>query len=135
MHSMSNSAPIEVPAGASQRYATRYEPTQRDACLAWWNVPANGDRILVDEQEPFETEPQHYFALLLDISHTGASVALDCVPDDEAGVWLRLEGDRLSEWTEADIVGVTTSARGPHLIRLAFRTPCPFETLIAAVCG
>jgi hypothetical protein len=131
----SDSVPIEVPGEASQRYATRYEPSQRDACLAWWNHPGAGDRILIDEQEPAVVEAQHQFALLLDISHTGASVALDRVPDDESGVWLRLEGDRLSEWSEAEVVGITTSARGPHLVRLAFRTPCPFETLIAAVCG
>jgi hypothetical protein len=135
MRSFSSNGPIEIPSGSSLRYATRYEPARRDACLAWWNLPADGPRFLVDEQEPATLESHHHFALLLDISHSGASVALDCVPDDESSVWLRLEGDCLTEWTEADVVGVTISARGPHLVRLSFRTPCPFETLLAAVCG
>ena len=80
-------------------------------------------------------ESHQTFALLLDISQTGAAVALDMIPDVDQGVWLRLEGESLTDWTEADVVGITTTIRGPHLVRLAFRGPCPFETLRAAVCG
>jgi hypothetical protein len=137
MSSSHNNGPIEIPSGSPRRYATRFEPARRDACLAWWNAPADGCRIADEDEdhEPADAVSHHHFALLLDISHTGASVALDCVPDDQSAVWLRLEGDCLTEWTEADVVGVTISARGPHLVRLAFRAPCPFETLRAAVCG
>ena len=121
--------------GPSRRYATRYEPTRRDACLAWWETSADREADAIDVDDGAENQPQHHFALLLDISQTGASLALDRVPDSENGVWLRLEGDCFTDWTEAKIVGVTTTTRGPHLVRLAFRAPCPFETLRAAVCG
>jgi hypothetical protein len=125
----------EAHSGPSRRYATRYEPARRDACLAWWETASkDADRLDECPDSP-PLESHHHFALLLDISHTGASVALDQVPREEAGVWLRLEGEETTGWTEADVVGVTTTARGPHLVRLAFRAPCDFETLRAAVCG
>jgi hypothetical protein len=124
--SATNSAPY-------RRYATRYEPARRDACLAWWDLNRGDERV--DDSQSTVQAPHRHFALLLDISHTGASVALDELPREDAGVWLRLEGDDVTEWTEAKIVGMTITNRGPHLIRLAFRAPCAFETLRAAVCG
>ncbi len=116
-----------------RRYSTRYEPTHRDARLFWHESsegeiecpPGPGDSI----------EPESQFALLLDISLTGASIVLDRVPGLDWGVWFRLEGECETDWAEAEIVGVTTSTQGPHLVRLAFRAPCPFETLRSAVCG
>ncbi len=109
--------------------ATRYEPCRNDACLAWEEqAPEPGP-------ESGDQECRRLFALLLDISQTGAVVALDKVPHPKDGVRLGLEGDQLDHWTEAEVVGVTTSPRGPHLVRLAFRNPCPFETLMAAICG
>jgi hypothetical protein len=127
--------PLEVPSGRFLRYATRYEPARRDACLAWWEGASTIESPLDEAGESASHEAHHSFALLLDISHTGASVAFDEVLPEHTGVWLRLEGDDTTDWTEADVVGVTPTSRGPHLIRLAFRTPCEFETLRAAVCG
>jgi hypothetical protein len=124
----------DLPAGHYRRYATRYEPARRDACLAWWegSTPSG---VVDDPIEPTVHEARRHYALLLDISHTGASVALDEIPDDSTGLWLRLEGEEITEWTEARVVGMTTTNRGPHLVRLAFRAPCAFETLRSAVCG
>ena len=140
MPTITRDHPDEGRRGPSRRYATRYEPTRRDACLAWREAAgARGpDERGPDPGDPEVLEadgPRHHFALLLDISHTGAALALDLVPQPEACVWLRMEGDCLTAWTEAEVVGVTTTRRGPHLVRLAFRAPCPFETLKAAICG
>ena len=135
MSNSSHQGPVELPSGPFQRYATRYEPTRRDACLSWWEASAEAEGDSDQGDETGEFEPRHHFALLLDISHTGASIALDQVPEVESDVWLRLEGESITDWSQADVVGVTTTTRGPHLVRLAFRAPCPFETLRAAVCG
>jgi hypothetical protein len=114
--------PETLPAGPYRRVATRFEPVQRDACLAWWETLADG-------------EAHHQFALLLDISRGGASLATDRIPDREASIWLRLDGDPSTSWTEATVVGVTETATGPHLVRLAFRSPFSYEILRTAVCG
>src|SRR4051794_8351809 len=114
--------PVRSPPGPSLRFAPRHEPIQRDASLAWWDSSVEG-------------EAHHHFALLLDISQGGASLATDRVPDAEASVWLRLDGDPSTSWTEARVVQVTTTALGPHLVRLAFRGPFPYESLRIAVCG
>jgi hypothetical protein len=135
MLTISNTALAESPTDSLRRYSTRYEPTRRDACLSWWEAGAEPEATAIDSESPDEPEAEQQFALLLDISQTGASIALDRVPRPENGVRLRLEGESLGEWTEAEVVGVTTTARGPHLVRLAFRAPCPFETLRAAIFG
>jgi len=115
--------------------ATRYEPCQSDACLS------SGETKLDLERDPSLLEvlagpkTSRQFALLLDISQTGALIALDRVPSAREGVWLGLEGEANTDWTPAEVVGVTTTPRGPHLVRLAFRSPCPFETLRAVICG
>jgi hypothetical protein len=118
--------PSAQPAGPYRRFFTRFEPVRREACLAWWGP---------SESLAMEPVAIQHFALLLDISHTGASLALDRVPDGDSNVWLRMDGDEASDWTEADIVGVTATARGPHVVRLKFRGPCSFETLQGAICG
>jgi len=135
MLSTPNNGPVLVPTGPFRRYATRYEPSRRDACLAWRELPPPVEQGPDGIDRADEPESHQEFALLLDISHMGASVALDVAPVEGHGVWLRLEGDCLTEWSEAEVVGVTVTNRGPHLVRLAFRSPCPFETLKAAVCG
>lgn len=120
-----------------RRYSTRYEPTHREACLCWSDSSEETcatEPGSASQREP-EVDGETQFALLLDISLTGASIALDRVPRMEGGVWFRLDGECLTEWAEAEVVGITTSKRGPHLVRLAFRAPCPFETLRSAVCG
>jgi hypothetical protein len=109
--------------------ATRYEPSRNDACLVW--KEQDGEVKL----SPPSPDDRRLFALLLDISQTGASVALDDIPHPSDGVRLRIEGGHVTDWTEAEVVGVTTTTQGPHLVRLAFRTPCTFETLLAAICG
>jgi hypothetical protein len=132
---MTSSASIPV----DNRLATRYEPMQRDACLSWGESvlgtlidPETGTTERSGSSDPVV---QSQFALLLDISHTGARIALDRVPRQGKGVRLGLEGIPLSDWTDAEVVDVTSTTRGPHVLRLAFRSPCPFETLEAAVCG
>jgi hypothetical protein len=135
MLSAPSKGPVLVPPGPFRRYATRYEPSRRDACLAWWELAPELEHGPCRADGAEEPASRQEFALLLDISHMGASVALDLAPVEGHGVWLRLEGDCLTEWSEAEVVGVTTTSRGPHLVRLAFRAPCPFETLKAAVCG
>ncbi len=137
MPSSNRQGPVTPPPGPHLRRATRYEPTRREACLSWWDLPADlpADLDGADDADGPDAEPHHHFALLLDISQTGASVALDEIPDADSEVWLRLEGESVTEWSSANVVGVTSTARGPHLVRLAFQSPCPFETLRAAVCG
>ena len=114
--------PNRTPPGPYRRLAHRYEPIQRDASLAWWDSSVEGQAHL-------------HFALLLDISHGGASLATDRVPDAGASVWLRLDGEPSTGWAEARVVAVTTTAIGPHLVRLAFRGPFSHEALRTAVCG
>jgi PilZ domain len=111
--------------------ATRYEPFQSEACLTWRDERPELDQA-VDGKATVVPAIGRLFALLLDISQTGAAIALDRVPRPGDGVWLGLEGD---SWTPAEVVGVTTTTQGPHLVRLAFKDPCPMETLLAAICG
>jgi hypothetical protein len=114
--------PARTPPAPYRRLGHRYERVRREASLAWWDPSAGG-------------EAHHHFALLLDISHGGASLATDRVPDPDASVWLRLDGDPSTSWTEARVVQVTTTTIGPHLVRLAFRGTLPYESLRIAVCG
>jgi hypothetical protein len=109
--------------------ATRYEAGRNEACLAWQEQGSQ------PTPESADLETRRHFALLIDISQTGASIALDRIPHPADGVKLRLDGNQVEDWTEAEVVGVTTTPQGPHLVRLAFRNPCPFETLLAAICG
>lgn len=109
--------------------ATRYEPCQNDACLSWIEA-GDGD----PDPSPGR-EVRRLFALLLDISETGAAIALDRVPRSNDVVRLRFQAEGGGDETEAVVVGVTTTNRGPHLVRLAFRTPCTFETLRGVICG
>jgi PilZ domain len=108
--------------------ATRFDASRNDASLAW------KEASLGVESEASDTDSGPLFALLLDISQTGASIALDQVPRASEEVWLRLEGEGPTDWNEARVVGVETTTGGPHLVRLAFREPCPLETLLAAIC-
>ena len=124
--------PVALPPGPFPRRATRYEVTRREASLAWRERRGSRPRPV-----PFgaDSSPRHHFALLVDISRVGASLVTDRSPEEGTHVWLRLEADWLGEWTEARVVGVTTTARGPDLVRLAFRAPCSPETLRAAIWG
>src|SRR5437879_5930454 len=67
--------PVLVPTGPFRRYATRYEPSRRDACLAWRELPPPVERGPDGIDGADEPESHQEFALLLDISHMGASVA------------------------------------------------------------
>jgi hypothetical protein len=115
--------------------ATRFEPCRNDACLTWRESGSSLESETINADNPVAPDAEHLFALLIDISQTGASIALDRVPQAAEHVWLRLEGDGHPDWAEAQVVGVTTTSRGPHLVRLAFRNPCPDETLLATICG
>ena len=135
METVTKQTSSEPPRHAFQPRATRFETCRHDASLSW------GDSSIGYETEAMfpdgSTDPmaRRLFALLLDISQTGASIAFDHVPCSGDGVWLRLEGESVTEWAPAEVVNVTTTTRGPHLVRLAFRQPCPFEMLQAAICG
>ena len=128
--------------GTCRRYGTRYVPVRRDACLAWWSEAFDGSAALVvqdtdatiefRDQEP---EPRHLYALLIDISLNGASVAVDQVPPPGRPVWFSLECLDRSDWVEAEVVGTILTNRGPHIIRLSFRSDCRFETIQTAICG
>jgi hypothetical protein len=115
--------------------ATRYEPSRNEARLSWRDSGFVNESARADPEPSTELAAPQLFALLLDISQTGAAIALDRVFRSGEGVWLRLEGQDSTNWTAAEVVGVTTTTRGPHLVRLAFRSPCPFETLRAAILG
>ncbi len=109
--------------------ATRFEASRNDACLTW---KESSTRIDPEASGP---DARRLFALLLDISQTGASIALDRVPRRNEIVRLKLDGEGSADGTEAEVVAVETTTLGPHLVRLAFRAPCPFDTLLAAICG
>jgi hypothetical protein len=108
--------------------ATRFEACRNDASLAWKDATPGG------ESEASDWQSRRLFALLLDISQTGASIALDRLPPPSDEVWLRFEGEGGNDWNEARVVGVETTTSGPHLVRLAFRDPCPFETMLGVIC-
>jgi hypothetical protein len=125
------------------RDSARHEPVQRGAYLAWWcetdevETADAFDPEATAEFDPADLGPRSHqvFALLLDISASGARVVVDRVPEDRHPLWFRLDGDPSAEWAEAHIVGSTTTPRGPHIVRLAFRAKCPYQTLREAVCG
>ena len=73
-------------------------------------------------------------ALILNVSLRGALIVADEVPET-AKVWICLNGSAPTEWVEARVVGVVRSRRGPHRLRLAFETNCPYEFFKTAVYG
>jgi hypothetical protein len=101
---------------------------RREACLGWWDEPREPD------DHAGELEPDRHFALLLDISHMGASVAVDSLPHQGQEVWMKVEDGRPSQWIEAEVVGIRETLRGPHVVRMAFLEPCPIETLLKTLC-
>ena len=114
--------------------ATRYEPCSIESSVALQGEGA--DRIAgVSRAEPpmGDTDPA-FFALLLDISASGAAIVLDHAPHPRNLIWLRLRRDGEAARTAAEMVDVTSSRQGPHLARLAFLDPCPVEMLLETVC-
>ena len=120
-----------------------HEPVVREACLAWGGDPgeleADGD---FDPEATREFSDvirfdriRQGFALLLEIGLAGATVVVDEVPEADRNLSFHLDDRRAGGWIGAEVVGVTPTPRGPHLVRLAFRDGCPFETLRAAICG
>ena len=73
-------------------------------------------------------------ALILDVSLRGAMITADTVPKTEK-VWLSLNGPSQTDWIEAKVVAVARTWRGPHKLRLAFETNCPYAFFKAAVYG
>jgi hypothetical protein len=135
MEPMTKQDPSAPSGRAFQPRATRFETCRHDAGLSWGDSSFGHESEAVSPDGSTDPRARRLFALLLDISQTGASIALDCVPCSGDGVWLRLEGESVTEWALAEVVDVTTTTRGPHLVRLAFRQACPFEILQAAICG
>ena len=127
----------------SWRVSMLHKPTHREACISWWSDPAEDEDFDALDPEFADDEPTtilfpqtlHRFALLLEIGLAGASMMVDELPEDDAVVWFRLDGDRPGQWAEADIVEATTTARGPHILRIAFRDACPFPILREAIWG
>ncbi len=136
MSPSSSGTPNAGPAGSNRRLGIRYEPIRREARLTWRVDPPRS--VEEDAPGPFRGiggPSTTLFALLLDIGLAGASIAVDRLPGEDQAVWLKLDAEGAPEWSEASIVGVTSMARGPYLVRLAFRSPCPIDTIRTAVCG
>ena len=72
---------------------------------------------------------------LRDISLSGASAVTKTPPPDSAPVWLRLNDPAQPDWVEAKVIAVTTRFRGPTLVRMKFREPCPYDFFKAAIRG
>ena len=124
MLTLSTGSPGFPPGLGNRRCSNRFEPVRREARLRW-----HGDSAL-------DLGSAGHFALLLDIGMGGASIAIDRLPAGSSeAVWLRLEAEAAPEWSEAVIVEVTPTAEGPYLVRLAFRSPCPIDTIRTAVLG
>jgi hypothetical protein len=127
---------FEVAWGAHwNKRATRYEPCSNESSVALPGKKMDPVSNFGSAEPPTGDPNCTPFALLLDVSATGAMIALDEAPTPREPVWLRLGLQDRVAWREARVVGVTSSPRGPHLVRLAFLDPCPVEVLMDTVCG
>jgi hypothetical protein len=106
-------------APSDRRSTPRFAPVDGHAWFAW----DRGDKTSA------------VAALLLDISQDGAALVVDDVPAEGLVAWVRPRSDPKPEWVEAVVRGVERTPRGPHLVRVAFRTPCPWEALRSALYG
>jgi hypothetical protein len=93
-----------------RRASPRLEPGERRVWLGSWADAENFGVV---------------GAVLLDISRGGVAVATDEALDPGKPVWIRLEAPGAPDCVAARVVGVSRSARGPHVVRLAFQAPCP----------
>jgi hypothetical protein len=74
-------------------------------------------------------------ALLLEVSHTGASMVVDAIPDQTGYAFIQLECLEQESWAPLTIVRVTRSSQGPHLAHVEFRNGCPYSLFKVAVFG
>ena len=122
-------APIDSFSGPNRRFGARFQPVCREARIAS-GLNSGGDMT-----QPEGSESPQQFALLLDISRSGASVVTDRFPRHDRPVWLRLEGHGPRDWSQARVVAVTSTRRGPHVVRIEFNDPCPYDVLRDAITG
>jgi hypothetical protein len=88
------------------------------------------------EPKPQETMTQRFSnAEVVDISQTGIAVLSGEVPQSDQKIWLRLDQPSATDWVEVVLKEATRSSQGPHLIRLAFTQPCPYDFFKAALYG
>jgi hypothetical protein len=82
------------------------------------------------------TEFRTVAGLLKDISRGGAAAFAETSPPRGAPIFLRLNGNRLTEWLEASVVEVSKNRwfrRVPRLIRMQFAEICPYPFFQAAI--
>ncbi len=106
---------------ADRRGGPRYLAKVVDAWLTW--------------QCPRTREPVATPALILEFSESGAFVVVDEAPDPQCSGWLGLDAPTSPLGVEARVVAVDSTKFGPHVLRLAFTTPCPYPLFKAVVLG
>lgn len=171
--------PASAPSPLDRRISYRYQPSDTQGLLCWWEPvevqpPPNRDPVPIPERPAKPAEPTIHSAVMargpvfhnaqalregaavarhvaataqggmktchsignvVDISQMGVAVLCDDVPRPAARIWLRLERPQPTDWVEVDLKGVTRSAQGSYLVRLAFRELCPYNLFKAAVYG
>jgi hypothetical protein len=116
-----NKAPRGAPVSSvdDRRRACRYAATQVQAWLGWW-----------EGQEFRSTSAQ-----LIDVSLRGCLMNVGQLPPPGQSVWFCPPGTTPSDWIEARLVEAKGSVLGPRVVRLAFRSPFPYETFKHVVYG
>lgn len=84
----------------------------------------------VEQQRPCSPEHPDFLrqeGLLLEISHYGASLVVDELPSVGEKLWICATREPRPTWFTAVVRGCTRTPRGPHLMRIEFNDPCPYD--------
>jgi len=104
---------------SDRRGARRYLAEAGEAWLNWQDSETGASRSAA--------------TLILDFSQSGALIVVDQVLPPGSHAWLALDRPASPIGVEAIPVAATMSRSGPHLLRVAFVTPCPdamFKTVV-----
>jgi len=72
-------------------------------------------------------------ASILNISQSGLSLIVDCLPPGDRKLWVGMEGTEPGEWAQVAVRSVSEPKPGQYRIGLSFVYGCPYSLFRFAV--
>lgn len=104
-----------------RRTAPRYQPNQSVSIELSWHDPSG--------------RYEKVTGMLLDMSATGVLLLVSREPRLDRPAWVRLVGDKESDWVPVQLVGLDSVDDEHHRVRLRFQEFCPYDFFKRAVNG